>query len=168
MRHSLKLVSIIICVLALHLVGCQKEKPVDTSNIDPIANDILTAISTGQSDKIYDKYFTPEYRKELSREDWKEMVNAYAKRLGAFKSLKRNMTSIARIDGEAEGSFGYAVTWENGAGTVVLNMSLRDKWLLANIQINSDVFVVENFLNEPNPEKAIEIPKSIPPVIPEN
>ena len=149
MKHSLTLVGLIICVLALQLVGCQKDKPVDTSSIDPIANDILTAISNGQSDKIYDMYFTPEYRKELSREDWKEIVDAYKIRLGAFKSLKRSATNVIRIDGDAEGSFGFSVVWEKGTGVVTLNMSLREKWLLVNIQINSDAFNKKKNPKEP-------------------
>lgn len=148
------LVGFIFCVLILQLTGCQKEKPVDTSNIDPIATDILTAISEGRSDKIYDTYFTPEYRKKLSREDWKGMIDVYRKRLGAFKSLQRKVTNAIRIDGDAEGSFGFAVTWEKGTGEVVLNMSLREKWLLVNIQIDSAaVFNDENIPRKPATEK---------------
>ncbi len=143
MRQVLVFASCVLlagCVLAM--AGCQKNAPVDTSGIDAIAKDVLTAIGNGQADKVFDVYFTPEYRKELSRPEFKAMVDAYQQKLGAFKSLKSRpgMTSTTQIEGYTDGSFGFDVKWEKATGLVVLNMSMREKWLVANIQIQSDVF----------------------------
>jgi hypothetical protein len=138
MRQTLVLTG---CVL-LAISGCQKAEPVKTSGMDTIAKDILTAIGNGQADKVFDVYFTPEYRKELPREEFAAMVEAYKQKLGAFKSLKPlpNMTNTTRIGDYVDGSFGFDVKWEKATGLVILNMSMREKWLVANIQIQSTVF----------------------------
>ncbi len=161
MRLSSILSVVILCSWGLLLTGCQKEKPVDTSRIDAIANDILTAISAGQADKVYDNYFTPEYRKSLSREVWKEMVDAYSKKLGPVISMKRVSTSTVSIDGDVAGSFGFAVTWKNGPGTVKFNMSLRETWLLVNLFIDSAVFDVTSNPVKPASDQAMETKQSL-------
>ncbi|GEM_PF-2390488 len=146
------------CVLAV--AGCQENAPVDTSGIDAVAKDILTAIGNGQADKVFDVYFTPEYRKELSRPEFKAMVEAYQQKLGAFKSLKPRpgMTSTTQIEGYVDGSFGFDVKWEKATGLVVLNMSMREKWLVANIQIQSAAF--DDALKQAEASK--DIPATMP------
>ncbi len=160
----------LLLVTTLQLAGCNdKKKSVNTVNVNRIAEKILTAISKGRADEVYDTYFTPEFRQQLSRKDWKEMVEAYKFRMGDFKSLKRTQASTIIFDGDAEGTFGFSVQWAKGQGSATLTMSQREDWLLADIQIipppaqdNKSMVTSSKIIPPPPPTKKITPPSSLP------
>ncbi len=145
----------IFCSFLLLPLACQDDPTVDTSGVDPVAKDILEGLAQNQAVRVYDAYFTPEYRDELPLETWLEMATAYRLRLGPVLSVSRLRGSAAKVgDAFVDGQVIYVVTWKNGMGRLTLNVTLMNGWKVRYLQLDSPVF--EQALSAPATEGLTE------------
>jgi len=127
-----------LSVLMLIPLACQKGKPVDTSGVDPVAQDILKAIAQGNAQSAYDTYFTPEYKSEMSPTEWKEIAQGYKELFGGITAVKRLRGSARWIGGQfIDGQVSYDVTWEKGTGNMTLDVTKEDGWKVRQLRIES-------------------------------
>jgi len=132
-----------ISYLALSLLlfvplACQKDAPVDTSGVDPVAQSILNAIARGDARSVYDAYFTPEYKSDMTPKEWNDLVAGYRELLGNVTSVKRLRGSAKWVGGQfIDGEVAYNVTWEKGVGEMTLDVTKENDWKVRQVRIAS-------------------------------
>ncbi|MBN1943578.1 MAG: hypothetical protein JW849_09830 [Phycisphaerae bacterium] len=129
---------IALALLLFVPLACQKDAPVDTSGVDPIAKEILDAVAQGNVQGVYDAYFTPEYKQSESPEKWKEIAEGYRQMFGNVVSVKR-LRGQARWIGDQfiEGQVVYNVTWDKGVGEVTFDVTEEGGWKVRQMRIDS-------------------------------
>lgn len=132
-----------ISCLALSLLlfvplACRKDEAVDTSDVDPIAQKILNAIAQGDARSVYDTYFTPEYKSDMTPKEWNDLVAGYRELFGNVTSVKRLNGSAKWVGGQfVDGEVAYNVTWEKGIGEMTLDVTKEEGWKVRQIKIAS-------------------------------
>ncbi|MBN1554934.1 MAG: hypothetical protein JXA11_09325 [Phycisphaerae bacterium] len=125
-------------LLAFALLGCQNEQPVDTTGVDPIAREILDAVARGDARSVYDRYFTAIYKQDVTPEEWKEIVTGYQAMFGNVLGVNRLRGGAKWIEGQfIDGQVVYGVTWEKGAGELILDVTQEDGWKVRQLRIES-------------------------------
>lgn len=130
---------VLLCGLLLFApLSCQKEQPVDTSGVDPLAREILSAIAQGNAETVYEAYFTPEYKQELSPEEWKQITTGYRDLFGKVVSVTRARGGAHWVDGEfIDGQVVYTVQWDKGNGELTLDVTEDNGWKVRQLRIQS-------------------------------
>ncbi len=131
-----------VSLLLLTPLACQKDKSVDTAGVDPVAQEILNAVAQGNAQSVYDAYFTPEYKSEVSPAEWKEIAQGYRDLFGGVKAVKR-LRGYARwiSDQFIDGQVSYSVTWEKGEGEMTLDVTKEEGWKVRQLRIESPLII---------------------------
>jgi rubrerythrin len=112
-----------------------------TDSAGPQIDHLFAAIENGTFGDTYETDTTPELRAAASKQQYEEIGDAVATRLGRLKSKSLQSFNVQQHNAESLIDVKYNAEFENGKGTISAKLKREgDQWKFVSFHVNSPVF----------------------------
>jgi hypothetical protein len=112
-----------------------------TDSAGPQIDRMFAAIENGTFGDTYETDTTPELRAVASKQQYEDIGNAVAARLGRLKSKSLKSFNMRQHNADSLIDVTYDAEFENGKGTITAKLKREgDKWKFVAFHVNSPVF----------------------------